>query len=312
MALGKGALKELQRLFRQCDVDSSGFIEKDELNAVIRGAGVKQTRGEFLETLEALDPSRDNRISFTEFRAFFKAKVLAGNNSKYNRLMVKPVIGRSKTSSYDLPGGYHTYGQKVERDQEGSKEVILTWKPFKAKKTEEKNLNIVKMNKRAIQNNCLTAQQMTDFNRQNPIFDTKVVKSRTSTLSTRDKLGGRKTLANGDPFGITKKAGTPIRDLVCGKYNDDYDESRGEPFYPQNNASVNRTKRKINKKTFDGTRPTKASLGHGRNAYCISHETPKPPFKMERFKNVKARVHSIRALREAGRSVIDREETPES
>jgi len=249
------------------------------------------TKGEFLEAIEALDSSDDDRISFTEFCAFFRKKVSPGTSSKYNRLMLKSVIGRPKHSSYDLPGEYHTYGAKVPRDKEGSKQVILTWIPFKAQKNEEKNLNIVKMNKKAVQHRYLTAKDMTDYNRSNPIYDTKVVKSRTNTVSTQAKLGNSLSLPGGKAFGITKRASTPIRDLVCGKYNANYDEARGEPFYPQNNASGNRIKQKNNKKTFDGTRPTKASLGHGRTAKLMNQK-PKVPFKMKRFQAVKGRVRS--------------------
>jgi len=277
--------------FNQIDRDRNGYIDRTEFAGILRRAGVRMTKGEFLEAIEALDSNDDSRIDFREFCAFFRKKVSNGTSSKFNRLMLKSVIGRPKHSSYDLPGEYHTYGAKVPRDKEGSKEVILTWIPFKAQKNEEKNLNIVKMNKRAVQQKHLTAKDMTEFNRSNPIFDTKVVKSRTNTMSTQAKLGNSLSLPGGKAFGITKRASTPIRDLVCGKYNESYDESRGEAFYPQNNASVNRIKQRNNKKTFDGTRPTKASLGHGQTAKLMN-QIQKEPFKMSRFKAVKGRVRS--------------------
>lgn len=277
--------------FQKIDTNRNGYIDRQEFSALLSAANVKVTKGEYLEALEALDSSDDGKIDFKEFCAFFKKKVSHGTSSKFNRLMLKSVIGRPKHSSYDLPGEYHTYGAKVPRDKEGSKEVILTWIPFKAQQNEEKNLNIVKMNKRAVQHRYLTAAAMTEFNRTNPIYDKKVIKSRTNTVSTQAKLGNSLSLPGGKAFGITKRASTPIRDLVCGKYNENYDESRGDPFYPQNNASVNRRKQKINKKTFDGTRPTKASLGHGLAATLLN-QPKKEPFKMKRFMSVKPRVRS--------------------
>lgn len=266
----------------------ANFIDRQDLVGLLKRAGVQQTKGEFLETIEKLDINDDGVIHRKEFVEFFRKKIASGGNSKFNRLMVKSVIGRPKHSSYDLPGEYHTYGAKVPRDKEGSKEVILTWKPFKAEQSEEKNLNIVKMNKRAIANNCLTASTMTAFNRDHPIYDKKVMKARTTTVSTQAMLGAK---AQDKAFGITKRASTPIRDLVCGKYNTHYDESYGEPFYPQHNASVNRIKKQRNKKTYDGQRPTKASLGHGQRARQMK-EKPKAQFKMKRFQAVEPRVRT--------------------
>lgn len=300
------SIETLAVAFKKCDVNNNGFIEREELGEVLKVAGVTQTRGEFLETLEALLQDDRKRIGFKQFVGFFKNKVSTGTNSKYNRLMMKSIIGRPKHSSYDLPGEYHTYGAKVPRDKEGSKEVILTWIPFKAQSTEEKKLNIVKMNKRAVQQRHLTAKDMTSFNKDHPIYDKKVYKSRTNTVSTQVKFGNSQSLPDGRAFGITKRASTPIRDLVCGKYNDNYDDSRGEPFYPQNNASVNRIKQKNNKKTFDGTRPTKASVGHGRAARqrLESLQKPSEPFKMKRFKCVEHRVQT--KFTAAGNAVVGR------
>ena len=48
------SIETLAVAFKKCDVNNNGFIEREELGEVLKVAGVTQTRGEFLETLEVV------------------------------------------------------------------------------------------------------------------------------------------------------------------------------------------------------------------------------------------------------------------
>lgn len=230
----------------------------------------------------------DGTIELKEFIAFFRPKISRTADSKFNRLIMKSQLGRSKHSSYNLPGKYHTYGAKVPRNEEGAKEVVLTWVPFEKKGGDEKSMNIMKMNKRAIKNKQVKVKEMIEYNRAHPIYERRVVKSKSTTQSTKQKLGQMRSLPGGKAFGRKNEYGEPIYKLVNGEYTktDDIDK-----FYPSNNPKSNRVRRKKELETFDSKRPTKASVGHATAARKLK-EKPKTPFKMKRFANIEPRVQT--------------------
>ena len=87
---------------------------------------------------DQLDLSNDGQISRREFNQFFSSHLATQSNArKYNRLLVKPTIGSSRTSSYNLPGNYHTYGMELKRDAEGAGQVVTDWKSFRPVRNEK-------------------------------------------------------------------------------------------------------------------------------------------------------------------------------
>lgn len=284
-------MEVLKRAFTEADENGNGYIEGKELAKVLRAAGVQTTKGEYIEIMEALsDEDEDGRIDFKEFCMFFRGKIGTQTNSKFNRLMVKPVLGRSKHSSYDLPGKYHTYGAKCPRDSESAKDIILTWKPFKQENNkDDRKINILKMNKRAIRDKHISPKDITEYNRANPIYETKSSKAKTRTKATRDVLNGRRSLPNGKPFGRVNVKAESITKLVKMEYS--AKDERREAFYPGRNAASNRKSKRDKKKGYDPRKPTKASVGHGYGARKMK-EVPKEPFKMKRFMAVEPRVRS--------------------
>jgi len=284
------SLSVLRKVFGELDKDGNGYIERSELARVLQDAGVSYTRGEYLEMLEALsNEDEDGRINRDEFFEFFREKLSTMRNSKLNRLIVKPVIGRSRHSSYDLPGKYHRYGAKCPRDDESAKDVILTWVPFKQDKNhDERELNIVKMNKRAIRDKHLTPKEITEYNRAHPIYESKSSKLSSSTKYSTGKFESTRSLPGGRPFGRVNPKDEPIQKLVNGEYAG---TSNVDTFYPLRNAKSNRAQKRENKKNYDPRRPTKASIGHGTTARNLNKK-PASPFKMKRFQSVKSRVRS--------------------
>jgi len=211
-------LSQLRKAFRDVDAEDTGSIDRKQLSKVLSLAGLELTRAEFLEILEAV-VNDEEKVDYKEFIQFFKSKMVSGSNSKYNRLIMKSVTGKAKTSSYDLPGKYHTYGIKNAKNDEPAKDVILTWVPFKSERTDNKKLNIVKMNKAAIKSKHVGVRDLMDYNREHPIYEKPGVSSSpTRTKSTKEMLGGSRSLPGGKAFGRVNEKDEPIYKLVNGEY----------------------------------------------------------------------------------------------
>lgn len=60
-------LEGLRTHFSQFDVDNSGYIDSDELTAVLRSMGFNPTEKRISEVLSAYDTDRNGNLSFGEF-----------------------------------------------------------------------------------------------------------------------------------------------------------------------------------------------------------------------------------------------------
>lgn len=60
---------------------------------------------------------------------------------------MKDDVGRSKPSAYSLPPVEYTYGKPLERDEEGAKEVSMTWKYHNETRAKEPDRDFAKLNK---------------------------------------------------------------------------------------------------------------------------------------------------------------------
>lgn len=62
----------LLKVFNTMDADGSGTIDKDEIQMALKKLGIKLSRHQCEEMLEAVDQNGDGEISFEEFKAFFE------------------------------------------------------------------------------------------------------------------------------------------------------------------------------------------------------------------------------------------------
>lgn len=123
----------LRQAFRAIDTDNSGYIEKSELGRLMQSMDPSHTvtQNDVLFALKEIDSSDDGRVSFEEFKVWWIRTTKGHKGSKYNKLLVKDLVGKSRTSSYDLPSKQFTFGYVIPRDVSDAKDVISNWQSGK-------------------------------------------------------------------------------------------------------------------------------------------------------------------------------------
>ena len=62
----------LEGVFKNFDKTGDGYIDLNDMETICRELGLEVTHSEFKEALQSLDVNHDNRISFDEFKDWFK------------------------------------------------------------------------------------------------------------------------------------------------------------------------------------------------------------------------------------------------
>lgn len=118
--------------FRAIDTDDSGYIDKSELGKLLQSLSDSSiTQNDVLFALNEVGAGADGKVSFSEFKKWYLRTRKGHRGSKYNKLLVKDLVGRSRTSSYDLPSKQFTFGYVIPRDVNDAKEVITNWQSGK-------------------------------------------------------------------------------------------------------------------------------------------------------------------------------------
>lgn len=118
--------------FRSVDTENRGFVHKSEVGKVLAALspGATITQNDVLFVLNEVDVV-DEKVSFVEFRKWFQRAKKGHRGSKFNKLLVKDLVGKGRTSSYDLPSKEFTFGYVIPRDVNDAKEVISNWQSGK-------------------------------------------------------------------------------------------------------------------------------------------------------------------------------------
>lgn len=96
--MGELQVEELEALFDACDLNLSGFIEKDELEILC--ADLQLTEEEFGEIFRALDTDGDGQISKTDFKEGFRSVSGLLLRKKGNSPSGSPLL-RARTFSFE-------------------------------------------------------------------------------------------------------------------------------------------------------------------------------------------------------------------
>lgn len=191
--------------------------------------------------------------------------------------MVKDVVGRVKTSTYDLPEEKHVYGQIVQKDPETAGQVISKWSVSKPSVAKTSDRNLIKTNVLAIQSGRLTAKEMREFAQSHPDIRFKAPKSK---LRNEDGTKYKERVPHNGPFGISSvRTESPLCHLIEARFTN---FCGAEKDYPD----VQVLKKRLQ---LPAARETKASMGHSiRNK---APPVPESTFTMKRFQNVAGKVH---------------------
>jgi len=189
-----------------------------------------------------------------------------------NVLLVRPVLGKVKPTTYTLPGCSFTYGKRDQFDEEGVREVVGSWKQHTPCPASEPGRDFKKLNKCAVVAGATSSKHISDFRLQ--------VDIRCQTLNTgpRNKHDQIPDMV----FGRPQKPSTPIAGVLSNSYQRDW-------LVDQKQQKLKTHQQKLNLHTKALSQHTRASLGHQK----IRAGPSKEPFKMQKFQGVEARVNSF-------------------
>ena len=89
--------------------------------------------------------------------------VAEGTGAKLNRLLIRYVVGKSRETSYDLPGLGFTYGNKPKRTEESAGNIIFSWVAGEKSKKKKKGKDIIYENRMANINGCINTKQANEW-----------------------------------------------------------------------------------------------------------------------------------------------------
>jgi len=189
---------------------------------------------------------------------------------KDNILLMRNLLGKTRPSTYKLPGNEFVYGSAPKVDDEGAREVIGIWKSHTPSQPP------------ASATHSLSSSTSRFSKTQTTRRTSSASKSPSKTLLARNHLVGQSVKPDYVPditFGHPCRPSTPINNVLNNSYQRKWVQE-------QVVKKELETKQLQEKKQKIACKDTIASLGHKK--VLVSEE--KPLFKMSKFQNVNARV----------------------
>lgn len=198
---------------------------------------------------------------------------------KTNHLLVYPQLGRVKPTTYNLPGSDFVYGYKEQTEEEGTAQVVGSWKSHKAAPEALEGRDFVRLNKYAAMNGCTSAKNVAAYRRAN---DIRVGQGSISGNGSYNNNNPVPYFPNSDTiFGRPSPACVPIADVLNNSYQRKW---IGEQ---RNIRSADKQQRRHMK--YAQAQHTRASLGHTK---VQAPQNNQAPFKLRQFANVASRVRT--------------------
>jgi len=299
-------------LFRRNNVGLDGNVKTAEIGSYMKAAGLNVSPAEILVAHQKLDPRDTGSVMFSDLETFLSQQCLVQKRSQYNRLLIKPVVGKGKKPSYDVPGAGHTYGAKITRDEVSGKDLIFNWKTAQPSKSQDAYVDRVKMNRVAVKKGCVTAKDFVHHSQTDRIYTYAKEPTKPQTIIDTTQAFGQK------PMHSRNKAQPSVSELITAKFNHAMFDEEGEyPKYSAKNAGDPRPAKPIavsksapfstslpRKVTKPSTklRHTKASrLKHEKAKQTLAPEEKKV-FTLKQFRNVSPRVNTYR---NAGSNIVN-------
>lgn len=206
-----------------------------------------------------------------------------------NVLLIHSQLGKMKQCTFaKTPDPDFVFGVSKPRDPEGAREVSMKWVQHEANPDDKPGPDFISMNKSAAIAHRVTSQEQTPFRHEYPITlkrgDTGNTLKKKPLPSDRnpDFVYGRKSEHR--PLEETRLTGgdVDIKNLVQGAYTNDWTKMnllREAEFQEAHLKPL--------------PKPTKASAGHAAGAKAAGakkEQVAAEPFKMKKFKSVKAKL----------------------
>jgi Ca2+-binding EF-hand superfamily protein len=108
---------ECKRLWRK--YDERGWIDQSKLGLLLRDCGIKATRFVLNDFLTEF-PSRDGRISFVNFRHYYRATLMKSKGGRGTKVTLRNGVGRARKPRVDLPPDKMVYGRPSVAEKENA------------------------------------------------------------------------------------------------------------------------------------------------------------------------------------------------
>jgi hypothetical protein len=197
-------------------------------------------------------------------------KTQAGRR-KNNAMLVKTVLGKVRSTTYDLPPAAYVYGKRNIGDQVSAGDVLSGWNVHRPNPEDIPGSDFQRLNKKAVQAGCVTSGDVSGFRR---VVD---VRLQTGPLRQQKKIKGPSKDAI---YG--KKSGdvASMSSLITNTYQKDWIINQRKLEAAQ--LATGRT----NVSKGNSLRHTNASRGHHKTKVIPTGQR----FVMKRFQNVASRV----------------------
>jgi len=281
---------KLMQVHQENKIDDN-TVDTGLLAVYIRAVGLDCSKQFYVGAIAELDPEGTQRITFSRLVRWFKSQCAAQDNDRrFNRLLVKPTVGHATQPTYNLPAGAHIYGKPISRDPVGAKESIFSAPPERPRRRQqEKYLDALEMNKRAVAQGLTTARQFNSKWSQDRIYRSKKRQHHHSYNSRRQHEDEAKSVQ----FGYIKpEERASMNSLVAGEfYNRDDTE-----IYPKHTGREKvRNQRRLLARRLNLVKHTKKSYGaltaRAREAELLTQRSTVDNFRLKKFSNVKPRVN---------------------
>jgi len=203
-----------------------------------------------------------------------------GSKKKTNVLLVRPMVGKVKTTTYDLPPSHFAFGKRDVMDEEGVREVVHSWAEHKAAPEPLPGRDFVRLNRSAASLGCTTAKDVASYRRDN---DVRLQPQLTATSDGRS-LSVEPSL-DGTTFGKPSKPSTPVGNVLANMYQRTWIQEQRDQARKDAAKQSTRTAARVSK-AKNAAVHTRASLGHKK----VEAAPPPPPFKLQRFTEIPSRV----------------------
>ncbi|EGR34609.1 hypothetical protein IMG5_006080 [Ichthyophthirius multifiliis] len=147
---------------------------------------------------------------------------------RHNPLLLKDDVGKAKPSAYDLPPIEFTYGCPLKRDEEGAKEVSMSWKFHRETRDKIPDRDFAKLNKMSLTQGFHKARDLSQYRKQ---------------VDARKKLEkGHNALPLYIPeeefrYGMPNRSSTPMKLVIGNCYGLEYQQRLEQEYVLRNQQS---------------------------------------------------------------------------
>lgn len=265
---------------------SDVFIRSEEIGEYLKAAGMKPTHQQLLTAIRECDV--EDGVNFSVLEAWLKKQVMKNRSKTRNPLLVTSLVGKTTASSFDLLGNDHTYGVKIDRDEEHGADVIFNWDTSKATNDDDADMYVdrVKMNIRAVKNGRTTAKEFVQHSRTQKQYTSlkKKTRARNSTKGDPLRVDVTKT------FGQNKVRSTPaIKALIQSDFNKSVTEE-DTSYVRSSGTQKTLRQQRHNRNDMKTTKSTRAQMLRDSRIRTTINPAPKKKFTMKQFANVPSRL----------------------